>query len=192
VGANIAKYYKNDFRKLIESTAGGEGLPAMDSAFGGVFSKLYTNAANYMGPQELVKQILEIYDYDIELGLTAIQGIGDFSNTIAKIFNADDIERLRELYDGDIGRYSEADFKKIQKYFEKRGVEFKVTRSNERDIVKDENSDTEMSDDDWMATTHGGYEPGQSGGYSKDRVFESKNFHCFTNSYRQLIKESRM
>jgi hypothetical protein len=195
IGANIAKYFKNDFDKLIESTVGGEGLYGMDEAFGGVFSKLFTNAANYMGPQQLAVKIIEYCDYDVEYGLCALQEVGNFSNIMEKIFNIGDLETLRDF---DRSVNDKTHFEKIQKYFKKRGVDFKVTKSNQRhtgepDIKTDDKSnDGGMSDDDWMATTHGGYEPGQSGGYSKDRVFESKNIHCFTNSYRQLIKESRM
>ena len=210
VGATIAQYFKNDFSELIGNTIGGEGLYGMDEAFGGVFSKLFTNAANYMGHQNLAKEILEIYGYDAEMALAGLQDVGNFSNLMAKIFNPSDLEKLRD--NPNIGH--------LKSYFKRRGVDFKTidhspqrnddqskkdktddqstkTKANDmsandmsaNDMSANDMSDDDMSDDDWMATTHGGYEPGRSGGYSKDRVFESKNIHCFTNSYRQLIKE---
>ena len=195
VGVNIAKYFKNDFDKLIESTVGGEGLYNMDEAFGGVFSKLFTNAANYMGPQNLAKQILEVYGYDADMALAGLQDIGNFSNLMAKVFNPSDLNKLRD----------DPNIRHLKSYFERRGVDFKTINHspekiddqsegpNYRHAMSDEEFysylDNNMSDDDWMATTHGGYEPGQSGGYSKDRVFEST--HCFTDGYRRLLSETR-
>lgn len=196
VGVNIAKYFKNDFDKLIESTVGGEGLYNMDKAFGGVFSKLFTNAANYMGPQQLAGKIIEYYDYDVEYALSSLQDIGNYSNVMEKIFNPSDLEKLRD----------NPNIRHLKSYFNRRGVDFKTTNHspqgsdnqskepNYRHAMSDEEFysylDNDMSDDDWMATTHGGYEPGQSGGYSKDRVFES--VHCFTNDYRRLLSEARL
>ena len=196
IGANISKYFKNDFDKLIESTVGGEGLYGMDEAFGGVFSKLFTNAANYMGPQQLAVKIIEYCDYDVEYSLCALQEAGNFSNIMEKIFNPSDLETLRD----------NPNIRHLKSYFERRGVDFKTINHspqriddqsegpNYRHAMSDEefNSylDNDMSDDDWMATTHGGYEPGRSGGYSKDRVFES--VHCYTNDYRRLLSEARL
>jgi len=204
IGANIAQYYKNDFGKLIENTIGGEGLYDMNEAFGGVFSKLFTNAANYMGPQNLAKEIIEYYGGSVDMVLAALQDMAQFSNTMEKIFNPTDLNVFRDFYGNDIRGYQESDIMKIKNYFKQRGVDFKTgvddnIKSGHSEKTKTDEPSTktkaighDISDDDWMATTHGGYEPGLSGGYSKDRMFESTNIHCFTNSYRQLIKESRM
>ena len=191
VGATIAQYFKNDFSNLIKNTVGGEGLYDMDEAFGGVFSKLFTNAANYMGHQNLAKEILEIYGYDAEMALAGLQDVGNFSNLMAKVFNPSDLNKLRD----------NPNIRHIKSYFKRRGVDFKTIdhspqrSDNQSKEAKTDDQSTKtkaithnMSDDDWMATTHGGYEPGQSGGYSKDRVFEST--HSFTDGYRRLLSET--
>ena len=197
VGANIAKYFKNDFSMLIGNTVGGEGLYDMNEAFGGVFSKLFTNAANYMGPQNLAKEVLELYQYDVDMSLSSLQDLGNYSPLMEKMFNAEDLEAFRSAFD--YRTRPEDVFKKIQSYFKKRGVDFKESYLNQDQNLNakeqtaksrsDANGVDGMSDDDWMATTHGGYEPGQSGGYSKDRMFEST--HCFTDGYRRLLNETR-
>ena len=197
VGANIAKYYKNDFSMLIGNTVGGEGLYGMNEAFGGVFSKLFNNAANYMTPQNLAKEVLELCQYDVDMGLSALQDLGNYSPLMEKMFNVKDLEAFRDAFD--YRTRPEDVFKKIQSYFKKRGVDFKESYLNKDQNLNakeqtaksgsDANGVDGISDDDWMATTHGGYEPGQSGGYSKDRMFEST--HCFTNDYRRLLSETR-
>jgi hypothetical protein len=194
IGANIAQYFKNDFGKLIQNTVGSEGLYSMNEAFGGVFSKLFTNAANYMGPQNLAKAIIDIYKGsngtldirggDVEMVLAALQDMAQFSNTMEKIFNPDDLNVFR-----DFDCNQESDMMKIKNYFKKRGVDFEtVDHSIKRKGDQSEDPSTktkaighDMSDDDWMATTHGGYEPGRSGGYSKDRMFESANIRIIAS-----------
>jgi hypothetical protein len=189
IGANIAKYFKNDFSMLIGSTAGGEGLYDMNEAFGGVFSKLFTNAANYMGPQDIAREVLEYYQYDVELCLSALQDLGNYSHLMEKMFNFKDLEAFRSAFD--YRTRPEDVFKKIQSYFKKRGVDFKESYLNKDQNLNakeqtaksgsDANGVDGISDDDWMATTHGGYEPGRSGGYSKDRVFESANIRIIAS-----------
>jgi len=172
VGATIAQYYKNDFSKLIKNAIGGEGIFDMDEAFGGVFSKLFTNAADYMGHQNLAKEILEVYGYDAEMALAGLQDVGNFSNLMAKIFNPSDLEKLRD----------NPNIRHLNSYFKKRGVDFKtIDHSPQRNDDPSAKTDNDMSDDDWMATTHGGYEPGRSGGYSKDRMFESANIRIIAS-----------
>ena len=205
VGANIAKYYKNDFGKLIVETIGQEGLFNIDKAFGGVFTKLFTNATNYMGPQKLAKAIMDTQGYDVEMFLNAMQDVAKFSNVMTKMFNPSALEVFKSTFDmrgykegreGDPWlKASESVVKDMEEYFKNRGVEFNIHnmyRQNHRhledaDVKTQENK---ISDDDWMAATHGGYEPGQSQFYSKDRVFES--VHCFTNDYRRLLIEGNI